>query len=89
MGEKGTLFDRFGVDFGTVLGSFRDMGRIVKVMKNQFFSLFFAILRCWHGLLTYLASCFESSRLQDGIFEVISRICYDMLAPRWRLRAPR
>ena len=42
-----TLLGQFGVDFGTILGSFRDMGRIMKVMKNlRFFDVF-----CYSALL--------------------------------------
>ena len=43
-----TLLGQFGVDFGTIVGSFRDMGRIMKVMKN---------LRFFCCCLLFCAAC--------------------------------
>ena len=83
----------FGVDFGPIwrrFGSILAHGSDSKNSKKTLYlSRFFAILGGSRGLLRRLGHWFWLCWLQDRILERIFRVCCDMLAPRWRPRAPR
>ena len=83
----------FGVDFGSIWGRFRIIlahGSDSKYLqKDIVFSMFFAILGGSGRLFRRLGHCSWRCWLQERIFEVILGRCCDMLAPRWRPRAPR
>ena len=94
------ILDRFWEHFSTWAVSWeQSLQKWSKCKNEQHYSVlaifsglggsFFHVFCCWSGLLRRLGHCFEPCCLQDRLFCVTFGLCCDMLAPRWRPRAPR
>ena len=67
----------------------RDAKTPKNIKKTLGFSRFFDVLGGWMGYLRHLGSCFGRCWLEVELSWLVSALSCDMLAARWRPRAPR
>ena len=90
LGVLGSILGAFGEIWGAFLGHFVACAAFQKTLKKP--SVFIRFLESggwWMGYLKHLGSCFGRCWLEVELSWLVSALSCDMLAARWRPRAPR